>query len=474
MKRFLSSVFGALAVLAACAPAPVHAATINAASCSLANVQTAVTASVDGDTVQMPAGSCTWNATLTVTKGIRIEGAGATLNSGFVTGGVASPTILAGGRFTIDAPAGKTVVIGGFNLTGTAGFNFVTASKSWRVHHVNMTQVTGFTQNRHFWIAGTSSDYTQGLIDHVEVYDPNGIQIHPRESMWGGNNSYDRPLGLGGPDAVYIEDSYFSQPANSYDVSSPITDCDGGGRIVFRHNTIRSNYFEMHDAVVPGSRSCRKWEVYQNTWITTSSDISQTNQFAQIATRGGTGVMFGNRMLASTIADADITFANYRTYQGNNGDPWNDLIQNSGNAKACLAGSTPPVSCTSDAQCGNQVGACVKKDGSGGTGLPTNYPGRDQMGTDGAGLQHNRPALYWDNKFTGGTGSNIAAGNIPISAQGNSLATYLVQGRDYCVSTSTMPTACNGVPTTYVPYTYPHPLQAGAVAPKPPTNVTAP
>lgn len=462
-----------ICLLTLLAALPASAVTFNAATCSIADVTTALTSSSDGDTINIPGGSCTWNATLTVSKAVTIQGAGATLDSGFVTGGVASgSTNLAGGRFTVTVAAGKTVVIGGFNLTGTAGFNMTTASKSWRIHHVRFTQVTGFTQNRHIWIEGTSNDYTQGVIDHIEVYDPNGIQIHPRETMWGGNNSWMRPLDLGGPDAIYIEDSYFSQPTSSYDVSSPITDCDGGGRLVFRHNTIFLNYFEMHDAVVPGSRSCRKWEVYQNTWVTTAAAMLNPGQFAQIAIRGGTGMVWSNRLRSTTFSN-DMTYSNYRTYQGNNGDPWNALCQSSGAAKACLNGTTAPITCTSDSQCGGQAGSCQKIDGSGGSGLPTNYPCRDQMGTSGNIVQGRVPALFWDNRFDGGANNNIAAGPVSLTVNGSPVLTYTVANRDYCITTSaTMPMSCGGITTQYTPYTYPHPLALGIIAPRTPGNLT--
>ena len=53
-----------------------HAATINATSCNSSDVQAAITAAVDGDTVQIPAGTCTWTSGITVTKSIAIIGAG--------------------------------------------------------------------------------------------------------------------------------------------------------------------------------------------------------------------------------------------------------------------------------------------------------------------------------------------------------------------------------------------------------------
>lgn len=55
-------------------PPPSHAATIGATTCSRADVGSAVTAAGYGDTVNVPAGSCTWTSSLTITKGIIFEG----------------------------------------------------------------------------------------------------------------------------------------------------------------------------------------------------------------------------------------------------------------------------------------------------------------------------------------------------------------------------------------------------------------
>jgi hypothetical protein len=51
------------------------ATTINARSVAYADVAAAVALARDGDTVIVPAGTADWSATLTVTKGIKIQGA---------------------------------------------------------------------------------------------------------------------------------------------------------------------------------------------------------------------------------------------------------------------------------------------------------------------------------------------------------------------------------------------------------------
>lgn len=55
-----------------------YADTHTADSCSLAHINTAITAAARGDTVSVPAGECTWTAPLSITKGITLQGAGST------------------------------------------------------------------------------------------------------------------------------------------------------------------------------------------------------------------------------------------------------------------------------------------------------------------------------------------------------------------------------------------------------------
>ncbi len=52
-----------------------HAATVVAASCSRADVQTAIDAAIAGDTVTVPAGTCTWTSPVTITdKALTLTG----------------------------------------------------------------------------------------------------------------------------------------------------------------------------------------------------------------------------------------------------------------------------------------------------------------------------------------------------------------------------------------------------------------
>src|ERR1700730_5512629 len=51
-----------------------QANTITAASCSVSDVQTAIKAASDGDTVVIPNGSCSWTSGITISKQITLQG----------------------------------------------------------------------------------------------------------------------------------------------------------------------------------------------------------------------------------------------------------------------------------------------------------------------------------------------------------------------------------------------------------------
>lgn len=424
-------------VLVVAAPSVAQATVINATSCAKADVETAVASAVDGDTVAIPAcASTTWTSAVVTSKGITIQGAG-----------IASTTINNNG-FDMTAVDGKAWRITGLTLTGTACVNALTESKAWRVDHVHFSAVSpgaGRCQNRLIWIEPTGPDYTKGLVDHNTFSNPGGIQIHVRPTGDGGNGEWLRALGLGTDDAVYVEDNTFTSTV--YNSSAPVNDCDAGGRMVFRYNTVVNSYFEMHDAIVTGARSCRKWEVYHNTF----SMDHEFGAFVMLGIRGGTGVVFNNTYTTNGFSlVSPVGVALYRTGQ-TGGDPW-DVLCSTSSGKATLASTTAPSGCT-----GTDNG-CINLDGAGSGG----YPCRDQFGFDGNDPQTTRPALFWNNTLDGvqTNGFSFIGPGTPSS--------YITENTDWCRSNTTSPPAtCNGISTTYSPYTYPHPLQnvAGSAVP---------
>lgn len=436
MKHIRSIAALLLISLVGCLAPNARAAVVAAPTCSLADVQGAINSAAEGDTVTFPAGACAWNGIVSMPKGIDVLGAGK------------GQSLITSPRFNVTSKTKWSV--GGFTSTAsTAGFNITGGGNDWRVHDVDFTGVTGFTQNRIIWI----SDCSRGVVDHNIFAKPRSIQVHIRESNCAnGNGSWMRPLDPGGPDAVYIEDNTFSQDPANYNVSTPATDCDGGGRMVIRHNRFRSTYTEMHDSIISGLRGCRKWEIYSNDWDTPQTELNQTGQYAQIAIRGGWGAVFDNNFKGDSSGGFTLIFSNYRTGGQTAGNPWTSTTQNSGNQRLNVSPTSSPSLCSIASA------MCVKLDGPGGAGLPANYPSRDQMGTDGGGDQAVVPALFWNNKVNGKLFNPLQ--------EDYSDRSYLKADRDYCFG-ATKPTTCAGKPVTYQPYVYPHPVVSGAPVPPP-------
>lgn len=428
----------------------------NAATCSYADVNTAYGLAVDGDRVLIPAGSCDWTTnTLTVSKAIQVLGVSST-----------SPTI-ANAKFTVTVASGKAWRIGQMEITGTGGFNLTGFSKAWRIDHIKFTTVTGFTADRIIWINPGNTGYTVGVIDNVWFFHPQNLQIHIREEAGRGAYSWNRPLDLGGPDAIFIEDSTFEQDPTAYQTSWPATDCDGGGRLVFRYNTVKSDYFEMHDLIDTGYRSCRRWEAYNNNFYPVRYFTGSANppDASLIGVRGGSGMVYNNTAFDYTGLGGRgvISIAVYRPDQ-DGGTPW--FFCNNDGKKACLGASfVDPAVCTNDAGCGGITGSCLRVDSA--LASPSGYPCRDQTGWSGNASMFNRPALFWNNWFDI-TAPIFGGQTMTVNDNGRNTA-YLQSGREYCVDDTTMPATCNGVTTRYTAYPYPHPLRTKA-GPKPPTN----
>jgi len=71
-----------------------HANTVNASTCQLTDVQKAVASASVGDTVVIPAGSCTWNGTLSITTPITLTGSGTANSTPSTFGAGTTSTVL--------------------------------------------------------------------------------------------------------------------------------------------------------------------------------------------------------------------------------------------------------------------------------------------------------------------------------------------------------------------------------------------
>jgi hypothetical protein len=111
-----------------------HAATQPAVSCSTSAVQNAINAAAEGDTVTIPAGTCTWTSGVTISgKGINLQGAGSTriiaVSSDSLSIGTGSVTLTVTGAdpgTTLSISAGTTLEL---EETGTET-NYMTGTVS--------------------------------------------------------------------------------------------------------------------------------------------------------------------------------------------------------------------------------------------------------------------------------------------------------------------------------------------------------
>lgn len=348
---------------------------------------------------------------------------------------VACGTNIANFKVTYFGVENKAFRVSNVRVTGVAEVNIDGFGKSWRFDHLFFDNVADTESGRLFFIDSSVGTYvTYGVIDSCTVRNPASVFIHYEPRGDGGNYGWMRPLGLGGPDALYLENNtlYF----DIYDDSIPVTDANGPGRFVVRYNDVTNSYIQAHDAIVTNHRGVRKWEVYNNTFNYTGDG----GCFA-FAGRGGTGVLFNNTINdpRRTNCEDGIQLAVYRTSE-TGGDPWENLCSSTSGRAILNSSSNYPQTCSSGS-------GCIQKDGS--SGNPSGYPCRDQAGVDGNNPQVSKPFLFWNNRRNG---KDIA---ISVYQTGS----YIVEDRDYCTASTTMPASCNGVATTYTHYAYPHPLR---------------
>ncbi|MGA2207950.1 MAG: hypothetical protein ABSG10_14580 [Terracidiphilus sp.] len=84
MTKIVKSIFFGFVLCVLCAA---RAQTVNAKSCNTSDVQTAINTATEGQTVTIPAGSCTWTTGVTISgKGITVTGAGSNRIVAYDTG----------------------------------------------------------------------------------------------------------------------------------------------------------------------------------------------------------------------------------------------------------------------------------------------------------------------------------------------------------------------------------------------------
>ena len=420
----MKTITGIILLLLLAGSGSARAAVINAASPSLADVNSAVSSASDGDTVVIPTGSATWSSQLSITKAITLGGSGPDARPNITSTSTGAVGII----FTV--PTGKTVIFQHMNFAEFKATNALIEVAGEGLDVFRLTDLVFTHENAvaAIWISSASSGRTAagpyGLIDHCNIIGSGyGIFIRDNDSL----SSWARPMTFGSSNAVYVEDCTFGN--TTFTSGRPVLDSNNGSRWVFRHNTIVNQNVGTHGADSSGPvNSSLQFELMHNTFKLTNNPPGVTSD-AFVSTRGGTGVMFDNTGTADAGTWVNHLFkvAYYRA---------------SSNGGVTVDRFYP----------GDYVG--TQQPGCGYVATPgqdPNYPTKT-WGTV--------PMYFWGNSVSG---PGIEVLGVGIGGTPYSDYLFMQAGRDYYNNGTQMP--------GYTEYIYPHPLQGSGLAPEAPHNL---
>lgn len=255
-------------------------ADVNAASCSQADVTSAINSASAGDRVLVPAGSCSWSS-MSIAKAVHLQGAGIDV------------TTIAVNENGITKQAAGVIRITDFTFTKSGGGNEskgFTIGGSWQ-----SAEPVVFADNK-VSISGTGFlllDVPGGVIiagnEFIGAWDDSFIQ--PKANS--GQNSWSTADTFGDRDTNgklnhYIEDNTF------YGGTNQGIDCDDNSRCVYRYNYLLYSSFNTHGwSTSPAG--VRHFEVYNNHFDHQGSTAEIGNQNWSVWIRGGTGFIYNNQ-----------------------------------------------------------------------------------------------------------------------------------------------------------------------------------
>jgi hypothetical protein len=434
----------------------------SAGSADIQSILTTASAQTGVVTVTIPAETQTHTARIT----INMVSGFANVTSLIIQGASQTGTVLTNCGWTITTsptkkfrltnmtlngvPVGENYTVGLINIIGPTA---PATGGGFRLDHLVISIPTA-TLSKAVWIF----DNAYGVIDSntSTTYDMfASIRGNTGSTTYGGNVDWAANDHFGTENAVYIEGNTFYNALTRYAEHTSlgnnyfIADGDGGSKTVVRFNTAYNFHIGQHDATISNRRSNRSWEYYNNyIYNSTAWGLETLNL------RGGTGYAYNNVTNASYSLNpyghsSMIYLRNHRdaTSTAGRSAPWLNACDTTAE-KYCNTGTYPKL-CTTDGDCGGGEGSCVYIDNQSGNGQ--GYPCRDQLGRGKD--QALKPALFWNNKTILALNDDEEVAAVPVVA-----GTNIVNNRDYCYHSTTMPATCNDVATSYTPYTCPHPL----------------
>ncbi|MGZ3793963.1 MAG: hypothetical protein ACXVCP_16540 [Bdellovibrio sp.] len=250
-----------------------NAATVSIPSCSYSDVSAAVSSASVGDILKVPAGTCTWNSTLTIDKGISLIGAG--VGQTVIISNVPANSY----QHTIDYQAadpstnalfrvsGFTFDLGGGARSGISLFagNTLVLQTKVRIDHNRFQNIMQDTTQYMFIELGK----VRGVIDHN--YFSNATYFARTN---GDGNDWGQSLWDNWEGIVFgkVDNNMWFEDNTINVVNGGVIDCSQGMRYAFRYNTINADggqpLFDQHGNYY-SSYSCFGGELYGNNVVST-------------------------------------------------------------------------------------------------------------------------------------------------------------------------------------------------------------
>lgn len=276
--------FATVCLLLSLLPGVVFAVNYTAKTCGRADVQSALDAASDGDTVIVPAGRCTWDAMISVKSIVRLQGAGQGTTN--ITNGISTISYLVTYSPT-NSTANYLFEISGFtfSLGANRGLfinqteNTTQELKQTRIHHNTFTSAT-------YSPIDIKANFKSAVVDNNIFNGYVGLQIVGTDAAAWNNLTYM----FGNGDGLYLED-------NVYNMTLPAVANDGarGSRWVNRYNTYiltgsgsYSNFWDMHGNQ-PSATGSMSGEIYGNNIIDSGAKMP-----GLLGQRGGKALSFYN------------------------------------------------------------------------------------------------------------------------------------------------------------------------------------
>jgi hypothetical protein len=416
-----------------------HAATINAATCSAADVSRAINRASAGDTVQIPAGTCVWTTKLssTVPANISIIGAGslATVGGGDATVIVDNQTSTADFLWSISTNARGTFRLAGITFQGGTGvvkenaiLFILGSSQQIRIDHSHFNCTSGCNNSKWIRFTGTMA----GVVDRNRLDGSNQGNYIFFEGEDEGDAAWAQVTGYGGAGMIYVEDNLVVSHSRFH---GGATDCNNGGKFVIRYNDIRqSPVGQTHPTGGQGrGRGCRHHELYRNVqtaaaWYTPGGGMEPFNTFSYMTS--GTLLLWGNSLGAGLFKNL-LTLNNCRKNTDCNYPPFAAPPLGWGFCGSQHAGSTSPWDGNTSPGTGYP---CLDNPGRGrGDLLSGDFPRVVNTRTRTAAWPNQalEPIYEWLNagSFQGGWG--------PTGDVNNNAAGRINQNQDYFLETAT-------------------------------------